>query len=150
MTPNTFLGFPAGSEGKASACNVGDPVRSLGREDHLEKEMATHSGTLENPMEKPGRLQSTGSQKIGHDRAISLHFHYFPTISFLSPAGFPLTLHFLFLGRKAVDTCTHFLSTLSSSVSSLVQRPSALLVSESPTTPHSPTFCTDLTPLLSS
>ena len=45
-------------------------VRSLGWEDLLEKEMATHSsipawripGT-----EEPGRLQSMGSQRVGHD-----------------------------------------------------------------------------------
>ena len=40
-------------------------VRSLGREDPLEKEMATHSSTLvwEIPWtEEPGRLQSMGSQ----------------------------------------------------------------------------------------
>ena len=39
-------------------------VRSLGREDPLEKEMATHSSTLawRNPWtEYPGRLKSTGS-----------------------------------------------------------------------------------------
>ena len=34
--------FPGGSDGKASAYNVGD----LGREDPPEKEMATHSRTL--------------------------------------------------------------------------------------------------------
>ena len=39
-------GFPDGSEGKASACNAGILVRSVGWEDPLEKEMATHSGTL--------------------------------------------------------------------------------------------------------
>ena len=41
-------------------------VRSLGREDPLEKEMATHSSILawEIPwMEEPGGLQSTGSQR---------------------------------------------------------------------------------------
>jgi len=37
--------FPSGSDGKASAYNAGDP-QSLGREDLLEKEMATHSSTL--------------------------------------------------------------------------------------------------------
>ena len=40
-------------------------VRSLGREDSLEKEMATHSGTLAWKIpwtEKPGRLQSMGLQ----------------------------------------------------------------------------------------
>ena len=45
-------------------------VRSLGREDPLEKEMATHSSILawRIPwMEEPGRLQSTGSQRVGHD-----------------------------------------------------------------------------------
>ena len=39
--------FPGGSEVKAFTWNVGDPgVPSLGREDPLEKEMATHSSTL--------------------------------------------------------------------------------------------------------
>ena len=45
-------------------------VQSLGQEDPLEKEMATHSSTLawRIPwMEKPGRLQSMGSQRVGHD-----------------------------------------------------------------------------------
>ena len=45
-------------------------VRSLGREDSLEKEMATHSSTLAWKIprrEEPGRLQSTGSQRVGHD-----------------------------------------------------------------------------------
>ena len=39
-------GFPGGSEGKASVCNAGDPVPSLGWEDLLEEEIATHSDTL--------------------------------------------------------------------------------------------------------
>ena len=38
-----MMGFPGGSEGKVSAYNVGDRVRSLGQEDPLEKETATHS-----------------------------------------------------------------------------------------------------------
>ena len=45
-------------------------VQSLGQEDPLEKEMVTHSSILawRIPwMEKPGRLQSTGSQRVGHD-----------------------------------------------------------------------------------
>ena len=45
-------------------------VRSLGWKDPLEKEMATHSSILawRIPwMEEPGRLQSTGSQRVGHD-----------------------------------------------------------------------------------
>ena len=50
-------------------------VRSLDREDPLEKEMATHSSirAWRIPwMEEPGRLQSMGSQRDGHDRANSL------------------------------------------------------------------------------
>ena len=45
-------------------------VRSLGQEDPLEKEMATHSCILvwEIPWsEEPGGLQSVGSQRVGHD-----------------------------------------------------------------------------------
>ena len=45
-------------------------VQSLGWEDPLEKEMATHSSTFawRIPWRKePGRLQSMGSQRVGHD-----------------------------------------------------------------------------------
>ena len=45
-------------------------VRSLGQEDPLEKEMATHSNTLAWKIswtEEPGRLQSRGLQRVGHD-----------------------------------------------------------------------------------
>ena len=45
-------------------------VQSLGREDPLEKEMAAHSNILawKIPwMEEPGRLQSMGLQRVGHD-----------------------------------------------------------------------------------
>ena len=50
-------------------------VRSLGREDPLEKERATHSSILawRIPwMEEPGGLQSMGSQRVGHNWATSL------------------------------------------------------------------------------
>ena len=46
-------------------------VRSLGQEDPLEKEMATHSSTVAWRIpwtEKPGGLQSTGSQRVEHER----------------------------------------------------------------------------------
>ena len=51
-------------------------VRSLGWEDPLEKEMATHSSILawRIPwMEGPGGLQSTGSQRVGHNWAQTWH-----------------------------------------------------------------------------
>ena len=54
------------------------PVRSLGREDALEKEMATHSCILAWKIrwtEEPGGLQSMGSQRVGHDRANYIHTH---------------------------------------------------------------------------
>ena len=43
-------------------------VQSLGWEDPLEKEMAIHSSTIAWKIpEKPGRLQSMGSQRVGHE-----------------------------------------------------------------------------------
>ena len=45
-------------------------VQSLGQEDPLEEEMATHSSILAWKIprtEEPGRLQSTGLQKVGHN-----------------------------------------------------------------------------------
>ena len=45
-------------------------VRALGWEDPLEKEMAIHSSTIAWKIpwtEEPGRLQSMGSQRVGHD-----------------------------------------------------------------------------------
>ena len=45
-------------------------IQSLGQEDPLEKEMATHSSTLAWKIpwtEKAGTLQSIGSQRVGHD-----------------------------------------------------------------------------------
>ena len=65
-----YRDFSGSSEGKASACNAGDWVRSLGWEDLLEKGMATHSSILAWRIlwtEDPGMLQSMGSQRAGHD-----------------------------------------------------------------------------------
>ena len=47
-------------------------IQSLGWEDPLEKEMVTHSSILAWKIpwtEKPGELQSVGSQRVGHDLA---------------------------------------------------------------------------------
>ena len=66
----TTWGFPGSSDGKESACSLGNPGSILGQEDPQEKEMATHSSTLawKIPwMVEPGRLQFMGSQRIGHD-----------------------------------------------------------------------------------
>ena len=45
-------------------------VQSLGQEDPLEEEMSTHSSILAWKIpwtEEPGRLQSMGSQRVGHN-----------------------------------------------------------------------------------
>ena len=57
-------------------------VRSLGWEDSLEKALATHSGILAWIIpwtEEPGRLQSMGLQRLGHNRATNIYsfFHNF-------------------------------------------------------------------------
>ena len=51
-------------------------VQCLGQEDLLDKKMATHSSILAWKIpwrEQPGRLQSTGSRRVGHDWATSLY-----------------------------------------------------------------------------
>ena len=64
------MDFPGSSDGKASAYNAGDPGSILGQKDPLKKETATHSSihAWKIPWtEEPGGLQSTGSQRVGHD-----------------------------------------------------------------------------------
>ena len=53
-------------------------VRSLGREDPLEKEMEVHSSTIAWKIpwtEELGRLQSMGSQRVRHNWATSLNYN---------------------------------------------------------------------------
>ena len=59
--------MPGGSDGKESACNVGDPGSILGSRRSLEKEMATHSSILARGIpgtEEPDRLQFMGLQRV--------------------------------------------------------------------------------------
>ena len=54
-------------------------IQCRGREDLLEKEMATNSSILAWKIpwtEEPARLQPMGSERAGHDRVTSLHFTY--------------------------------------------------------------------------
>ena len=60
--------------GKASACSVGDQVWSLGQEDPLEKEMATHSSPL--AWKIPWATIHGVAQSVGHDWATSLSLSY--------------------------------------------------------------------------
>ena len=60
-----FEGFPSGSDGKESTCNVGDPGSTPGWEDPLEKGIATHSSILDLRIlwtDKPSGLHSP----LGH------------------------------------------------------------------------------------
>ena len=64
------LGFPSGSVVKNLPVMQETRVPSLGREEPLEKEMATHPSILVWGIpwiEEPGGLQSTGLQRIGLD-----------------------------------------------------------------------------------
>ena len=66
------MGFPGGTVLKNLPAKAGDTgsSSSLGQEDPLEEEMATHSSILAWRIpwtEEPGRLQSMGSQRVGHD-----------------------------------------------------------------------------------
>ena len=66
----TSLGFPSGAVVKHHLPMQETRVQSLGQEDPLEKEIATHSSILawEIPWtEEPGGLQSMGTQRVGHD-----------------------------------------------------------------------------------
>ena len=59
-------------------------VRTVGQEDSLEKRTATHSSILAwriPQTEEPGRLQSTGSQRVRYDKATSAHAHTGPEVA---------------------------------------------------------------------
>ena len=69
--------YLSGSDSKASACNAGACVQSLGGEDPLEKEMATHSSFL--PGKPHGRRNLVGYSPWSHkelDTTEQLHFHF--------------------------------------------------------------------------
>ena len=71
---NTYVkGFPGGANGKELTCQYKGHerrVQSLGQEDRLEKEMATHSSILTWRMpwtEEPRGLQFMSLQRVKHD-----------------------------------------------------------------------------------
>ena len=91
-------------------------VRSLGWEDPLEKEMATHSRILAWWIpwtEEPGGLPSTGSQRVGHNWVTSLHF----TVALAVPLHLDLKPFLppgLWVAQLSVQSC---LTSVSSPVS---------------------------------
>ena len=64
------------------------PVQSLGQEDLLEEVTATYSSIAWRIpwTEEPGRLQSTGSHRVGLKR-LSMHIYHFPTRDLLFEWG---------------------------------------------------------------
>ena len=85
--------FPGGSVGIESSCNVRAAFRSLGWEDPLEKEMATHSSIIAWRIpwrEEPDGLQSMGTQRVRHDEVsdtftfILLRWNFFFSSSAIS------------------------------------------------------------------
>ena len=65
-----FMGFPGVSVVKNPPAKQETRVQTLGQEDPLEKEMATHSTILAKEIpqtEEPGGLESVGSKKVGHN-----------------------------------------------------------------------------------
>ena len=63
-------------------------VQSLGQEDPLEKETATHFSTLAWKIpwvEEPGRLESMGLQRVGHDYSSIIHVYFCTTLVIFIP-----------------------------------------------------------------
>ena len=95
-------------------------VQSLGREDHLEKGMETHSSILAWRIpwsEEPGRLQSMGSQRVGHNLSTNhpdiaacsgraghrrLPFSYGRKVIYLSVSIYPVFCFYLSISAVSV------------------------------------------------
>ena len=79
--------LPGGSDSKESACNVGDLglILGLGRSSGEGNGNPLQYPGLENPMDRGGcRIQSMGSQRVGHDWTTSLSVFHFSHISWYS------------------------------------------------------------------
>ena len=79
------------SDGKESACKVGDPGSIPGWKYPREKGMASHVSILawrNSWTEEPSGLQSMGSQRVGHDREtqfpFSLHSEYMNIYTYIN------------------------------------------------------------------
>ena len=78
--PWPFLGFPCGSAGKESVCNMGDLGSIPDWEDPLEEGIVAHSSILVWRIpwtEENGGLQSIGSQKLRHGWSNLAHTHVY-------------------------------------------------------------------------
>ena len=80
-----FMGFPGGTDGKESACHMGDPGSILGLGISPVEGNGTHFSIFDWRIpwtEKPGEAQSMGSQRAGHSWMTNTHMPYL----FLLPA----------------------------------------------------------------
>ena len=72
------MGFPVDSDGKESACNVGDPGlipgsgRSPGEGNGNPLQYSCLENSMDRGIEEPSRLQSMGSQRVGHKGATDM------------------------------------------------------------------------------
>ena len=106
---------------QSESANAGSMVSSLGREDPLEKETATHSSVLawEIPLtEEPGGLQSMRSHRVGHDLATKQQGH---TLRLKAPCVQLDAWHLVFL-------CPHLLAQKSKAAFCLVPTCSVLFL----------------------
>ena len=77
-------------------------VRSLGHEDPLEKKMAPHSSTIAWKIpwtEEPGRLQSMGSQRVGHDWATPLSYNKYMQTKYHGVSKYTIWTAYVVLSR---------------------------------------------------
>ena len=93
---HTCMDLPGGSVGKNPSAKQETRAPSLGQQDPLEKEMTTHSSILAWRIlwtEKPGGLQSTGSQRVGHnlttrqqsdDMRVYIHTPFLSSVTFVA------------------------------------------------------------------
>ena len=85
-----MVNIPGGSDGKESAYNIGDLGLILGLGRSLKNEMATHSSILARKipwMEKPGRLQSMGPQRVRCNWMTSLSLFISPWLASFKPSS---------------------------------------------------------------
>ena len=114
-------GFQGGSDSKESACNAGDPasIHRPGRSPGKGNGCAFQYSCPENSMDRGAwRLQSTGSQKIGHDWA---------TNSFTNTQKITINYVIIFLFPSVWQIEHLSLKNRASLVDQLVKNPSAML-----------------------
>ena len=105
-----ILGFPGAQIVKCLSAMQETRLQSRGWEETLEKEMAAHSSTLAWKIpwtEKPGRLQSMGWQRMGHDWAtsLSLHFSLHILSSYLEENPYLSWIKFLLCSLRFLTIC---------------------------------------------